>query len=168
MSVNSGKYLEATYDSVRALGEKIVASDGMIVIKGHEEIRLLIKQFPWPVATIYGELMVPTPLGAELVQPQQRKVAQSGQMTMLETTGGHVQRFMEKVIGGPKWGYFDATVYEGTVDNFRSFHEIRDCIWIPENMDRDWENRAQIVQVSGTMHFHYFGKRVVGAVTDGS
>jgi hypothetical protein len=37
--------------------------------------------------------------------------------------------------------------------------------FVPDNPDRDWENRAQITQISGTLHFHYFGDKLVGNTT---
>lgn len=157
-NVKSGTALKAVYAATSALGDKVVASDAMFEIEGFEDISLLIKQFPWPELSPAGEIEVPMPNGAARWQPQQLKINQQGQVTFLETQAGHVQRFMEQVIDN-NGARFNAKVYEGTADDFTRVCSIRDCFIQMDNPDRDWENRSQILQVSGTLFFHYFGNK---------
>ena len=157
-NVKTGAYLRSLYASTSALGDKVVSSDAFFEIEGHEQLGLLIKQFPWPELSPGGEIEVPMPCGATRWQPQQLKPAQQGQITLLETQSGHVQTLMENLIfnAGAR---FNAKIYEGTPDDFTRVCKIRDCFIVLDNPDRDWENRGQILQISGNLFFHYFGNQ---------
>lgn len=155
--MQSPGYLKSLYDSARAMGEKVVSSDAIFEIKGHESLSLLIKQFPWPELSTEGEIEVPGPLGMATYQPQQTKIRQQGQITLMETKLGHVADFMEAII--ESGGTFNANIYEGTAENPLRTCPIYDAFIQLDNPDRDWENRSQIMLVSGTLFFHYFGKK---------
>ena len=157
MTVQTGGYLKGMFDAAKAMGDKAVSSDSIFEIKGSEELSLLIKQFPWPELSPAGEIEVAGPLGMASWQPQQIKVNQQGQITFMETTKGHIADFMEKIIASG--GKFDAVVYEGSAENPARVCPIYDCFVQLDNPDRDWENRSQIVLVSGTLFFHYFGAK---------
>lgn len=157
MTVKTGNYLKGLFASTAALSDKVISSDAMFVIEGYENISLLIKQFPWPELSPAGEIEVPMPLGAARWQPQQVKINQQGGITFMETVQGHIQEFLEKVL--TTGGRFNAKVYEGTPDSFSRVCEIRDCFVQLDNPDRDFENRSQIMLVSGTLFFHYFGNQ---------
>lgn len=162
MTVNAAEFLKGQYNATRAMGEKAINSDATLVIEGAETLMLLTKQFPWPELSVGGEIEVPTPLGAMMYQPQQIKVAQQGQMALMETVRGHVGTFLEQLVG--QGGYFQATAYEGVPDRFYRAYKIRDCFWQAENPDRDWENRAQITTINGTLFFHFFGEKIAGNI----
>lgn len=156
MTTSTGAFLQEQYSTVKALGDKAVSSDATFVIDGFEHLRLLCKQFPWPILSPAGEIAIPAPLGMELWQPQQLKVNQQGSVSFAETIEGHVQQFATQVAaGGAK---FNASVYEGTLESFKRGVRIRDCFIQFDNPDRDWENRAQALLVTGTMFFHFFGE----------
>lgn len=155
-NVKPGAYLKGLYSSTAALGDKVISSDAYFEIEGHEELGLLIKQFPWPELSPGGEIEVPMPLGTARWQTQQLKINQQGQLTFMETQAGHVQKLMEDIIFN-NGGRFNATVYEGMPDDHTRKASIRDCFIQLDNPDRDWENRSQIMQISGTLFFHYFG-----------
>lgn len=157
MTVSSGAYLKGLYNSTVAMGDKVVSSDAYFEIEGHEELGLLIKQFPWPELSSAGEIEVPMPLGAARWQPQQLKVNQQGQVTFMETVAGHIQNFMEEIL--ITGGRFNAKVYEGTPDNYTRVCHIRDCFFQLDNPDRDFENRSQILLISGSLFFHFFGNQ---------
>ncbi len=160
MTVNTGAYLQQQYNTIKALGDKVVSSDAMIVFEGFENIRLLCKQFPWPVLTSNGEIEIANPLGMISYQPQQIKIAQQGSIELYETQEGHIQAFLEQVIAGG--GRFNASVYEGTVDKYKRMLPIYDCFMENENAQRDWENRSQIMTIGGNLYFHYFGEAEPG------
>jgi hypothetical protein len=157
MTVSTGSQLKALFNANQAMGEKAVSSDAYFEIQGHEGIGLLIKQFPWPVLTSGGEIESSGPMGSVIWQQQQLKTAQQGQVGFVETQKGHIAEFLERIVAGG--GYFEATVYEGTPDNFARKAPIHKCFLQLDNPDRDWENRAQLVLITGTLFFHYFGEK---------
>ncbi len=160
MSVSSQTMLRGIYGGVRALGDKAVSSDSALEIEGFENLWLLTKQFPHPVATIGGEIEIPLPMGMSSAQPQQIKIYNQGQVTFFETTAGHVSSAMLNLL--KSGGTFNAKVYEGTPESFTKARRIIDCFFVMDNPDRDWENRAQALTISGTIHFHYFGEEIAG------
>lgn len=156
-NVKSPAYMKSLFSSTVAMGDKAISSDAYFEIEGYESLGLLIKQFPWPQLSIAGEIEVPTPNGGTMWQPQNIKTAQQGAVTFMETEAGHIQAFLENVLS--TGGRFNAKVYEGTPDDFKRIQKIRSCFVVLDNPDRDWENRAQILQVTGTLFFHYFGNQ---------
>lgn len=157
MTTSTPAYLKSLFNSTVALGDKAVSSDAFFEIIGHEDIGLLIKQFPWPEISPQGEIEVPMPMGSMTYQPQQLKTAQQGQVTMMETQQGHIATFLEDI--NTAGSYFDATVYEGTPDNYTRKCDLKRCFFVLDNPDRDFESRQQILLISGTLFFNYFGNQ---------
>lgn len=160
MTVSTPAYLAQSYAQAKALGNKAVSSDAMFVIDGFEHTRLLIKQFPWPMLSPAGEIEVPGPSGSKSWQPQQIETAQQGQITIYETEKGHTEAALAAILA--TGGTFNATVYEGTMESYSRACRIVDCFINTDNPDRDWENRSQVLTISGTMFFHYFGDTLPG------
>jgi hypothetical protein len=150
------KYLKSLFNATAALGDKVISSDATMEIEGFEHLTLLIKQFPWPELSAAGEIEVPMPLGSARWQAQQIKCNQQGQVTFMETVQGHIAQFLTDIL--EQGGRFNAKVYEGTPENYTRVEQIYDCFVQLDNPDRDFENRSQIMAVSGSMFFHYFGK----------
>ncbi|MCA8037135.1 MULTISPECIES: hypothetical protein [Burkholderia cepacia complex] len=160
MTTSTGAFLQEQYSMVKALGDKAVSSDATFVIDGFEHLRLICKQFPWPILSPAGEIAIPMPMGSEGWQPQQLKINQQGAVSFVETIEGHVQAFATQVAAqGAK---FNATVYEGTLESHKRGVRIRDAFVQFDNPDRDWENRGQALLVTGTMFFHFFGETIPG------
>lgn len=162
MTVTSPAYLKSFYDGTRAMGDKAVVSDAAFEIEGFEGIWLLSPQFPTPELSSGGEIEVPTPLGAASWQPQQVKVHQQGSITLMETTAGHIGNTMMSLLTGGSQGRFNAKVYEGTPDRFYRAYRLVDCFLQLENPDRNWEDRSQVLKITGTLFFHYFGEVIPG------
>jgi hypothetical protein len=158
MAVSNPEFLKGMYNVTRAMGDKAVASDAMLVIEGHEQIQLLTKSFPWPTTSTQGEIEVPSPVGAGSWQPQQLRVHQQGQVSFLETTRGHIQRFLEEIV--LTGGRFDAVVYEGTPERFQRAYKLRDCFVQLDPGERDWESRSQVLMLNGTIFYHYFSESI--------
>ena len=152
---STAKYLKSLFNATAALGDKVISSDATMEIEGHEHLTLLIKQFPWPELSSAGEIEVPMPIGAARWQAQQLKVNQQGQVMFMETVQGHIAQFCEDIL--MQGGRFNAKVYEGTPENYTRVEQIYDCFVQLDNPDRDFESRTQIMTISGTMFFHYFG-----------
>ena len=160
MTVSNAAYLKTFYDQTRAKGAKAISSDFAFEIEGFEDFYLLCKQAPWPELSPAGEIDVPIPLGASIWQPQQLKINQQGQITMMETVAGHIDQLMVNLI--TQGGMFNAKIYEGVPNKFIRAKRIIDCFIQMENPDRDWENRSQVLTFSGTIFFHYFGEVIPG------
>ena len=162
MTISTGAYLAASYGQVKAMGDKSVSSDAMFVITGFEHLRLLCKQFPWPILSSGGEIEIAMPMGGTAGQPQQLKTFQQGQVTFYETVRGDIEKFQEDIT--QLGSRFDAEVFEGTMEKHHRGVRIVNC-WIQlDNPDRDWENRSQATTVSGTLFFHYFGDKIPGNI----
>ncbi len=164
MTVSSAQHLKGYYDATRALGDKVVVSDATLEIEGFETMHFLTPQFPMPELSVAGEIEIPTPLGAAAWQPQQTKVHQQGSITLMETTAGHVSDMLLRLLTGGSQGRFNAKIYEGTPDKFYRAHRIIDCFMQIENPDRNWEDRSQVLKLTGTIFFHYFGEQIPGNV----
>lgn len=157
MTVNTGAYLKGLFNGAQALGDKVVASDAYFEIEGYEDLGLLIKQFPWPVLSVAGEIEVPLPMGGAMWQPQQTKINLQGGVTLLETREGHIQTFLQDVLSS-QGGRFNAKVYEGEPASYVRACDIRQCFFRLDPADRDWENRGGLLMISGDLFFHYFGE----------
>jgi hypothetical protein len=162
MTVSAAEFLKGSYNAQRLLGDKAIASDAIMVIDGFEQLQLLTKQFPWPELSTVGEIEVPGPLGSASWQPGQLKTAQQGAISFMETVGGQVHNFCDAV--NARGGRFQATVYEGTPERFYRGCKLVDCFVQLDNPDRDMESRQQILLVTGTLFFHYFGDKIPGNI----
>ncbi|MFZ4504595.1 MAG: hypothetical protein ACOYM1_11660 [Methylovulum sp.] len=164
MTVSKDRYLKTFYSATQNLGYKAINSDFTFEIKGYEETYLLVKQAPWPELTPQGEIEIVMPLGATRWQPQQVKPAQQGAITLMETMKNHISETLLSIIADG--GTFDATIYEGTPQNYLRKKLIWDCFMQIDPVDRDFENRAQILLLSGTLFYHYFGETYQGNSKD--
>lgn len=162
MTVSNSDFLKANYNAAKVLGDKSINSDGTLEVEGAEQLLQLTKQFPWPVIGPAGEILFPGPLGTEHAQPQQVKVLQQGPVTFQETSNGAVHRFMQDIVR--RGGKFQATAYEGVPEAFYRAYKLVDCFFVPDQPDRDFENRAQGTLITGTLFFHFFGEQLPGNI----
>jgi hypothetical protein len=162
MTVSTPAFLAQSYGLVKALGDKSVSSDAMFVIDGFEHLRLLCKQFPWPILSTAGEIEIASPMGSKQWQQQQLNPAMQGQVSFYETVRGDLETFIEQIAA--QGNKFQAAVYEGTLERHSRGCRIVDCFLQFENPDRDWENRSQVTTISGTLFFHYFGEKISGNI----
>lgn len=156
MTVSNEAYLKSVFDATTALGDKVVSSDAQMVIEGYDVLSPLIKQFPWPVLSSQGEIEVPGPMGTKTWQPQQVNTALQGPISFFETKLGQIQDMIRAI--NENGGRFDARIYEGTPENHSRSARIKKCFLVLDQSDRDFENRAQLMMVSGTIHYHYHGE----------
>lgn len=155
MTVSNKKYLNTVFNTTAAMGDKVVSSDATFEIEGFEYLSLLVKQFPWPELSPAGEIEIPMPMGLMRWQPQQLKINQQGPVQIMETKKGHVAKFLEDIL--IQGAIFNAKVYEGTPENYTRVEPLKSCFMQLDNPDRDWENRSQILLISGTLFYHYLG-----------
>ncbi|MDG9809411.1 MULTISPECIES: hypothetical protein [Pseudomonas] len=157
MTVSKLAVLSRTFQNTNDMGAKAVQSDATVVIEGYEDMVLLFKQFPWPVATATDVIEYFGPVGQKMVQPQQSKTKQEGPFTIYETVNNHADLFLKNLI--EQGGEFNATVYAGRPDDFKMKHEIKKAILVCDTPDRDWENDTSPLMISGTLHYHWFGNQ---------
>ena len=163
MTVSTNDILRSMYNVEKAAGRPSINSDATMEIEGYPNLRVLTKQFPWPTVGPAGEIEVPGQLGTISYIPQQAKTGQQGPIAFKETQDGQVMAFMESIL--LVGGIFNGTVYEGTPDRFVRAYKIRDCFFVPDQPDRDFENRTQIMLLNGTLFFHFYGERIPGNIT---
>ncbi|MCK9394236.1 MAG: hypothetical protein M0Q44_01430 [Methylobacter sp.] len=164
MTLSIPAQLKGFHQTAKAIGAKAVSSDFALEIEGHEDSWMLIKQGPWAMLSTGGEIEVPMPLGAGMWQQQQAKVHQQSPVSLMETTVGSVDQLLVNLIASG--GYFNAKIYEGTPQKYLRAKPIIDCFIQVDNPDRDWENRSQLLLVSGTIFFHYYGETIPGNSND--
>lgn len=164
MTVSKDRYLKTHYQTAQNLGYKAISSDFAFEIKGYEHLFILTKQCPWPELTPSAEIEVPMPLGATRWQPAQVKPAQQGAISIMETMRADASAVLLSIIADG--GTFDATIYEGTPQNYLRKKLIWDCFMQLDNPDRNWDDRTQILTLSGTLFFHYYGEVFEGNSKD--
>jgi len=75
-----------------------------------------------------------------------------------ETVTGSVSKMLYDLLASG--GVFNAKVYEGTPNNYKRYKRLHDCFFVMEAADRDAESRSQVLVISGTLSYHYFGEDV--------
>lgn len=162
MTVSTASYLKGFYDQTRALNDKVISSDFTFEIEGFESTYLLAKQCPWPTSAPQGEIEVPSVLGSVYYMAQQHKYHHQGQVSLMETRPGDIDQMLVNLLARDSQARFNAKIYEGTPARYLRYKRIVDCFIQMEDPDRDWENRTQLLILSGTMFYHYFGEVVQG------
>lgn len=160
MTVLAAQILKGMYSQARALGDKAINSDFTFEIAGHEGLYLLCKQAPHAMISPAGEIEIYLPNGQKAWQPQTVETALQGAISFYETTAGSVQKFLREIVA--IGGIFDGRLYEGTPDRYTRYHPYLNCFFQVDQGDRDWENRSQVLAISGTLFYHYFGDPVEG------
>ena len=157
MTVSSMSVLSRPFQNVNDMGAKAVQADATMVIEGFEDMMLLCKQFPWPVATAGGVIEHWGPLGQKMGQAAQNKTMQEGPIQINETRKNKAGEFLKQIIA--QGGEFNATVYAGRPDDYTKKEDLKKCILVMDTPDRDWENDMQVFILAGTMTFHWFANQ---------
>lgn len=147
--------LRADRDALRQLGSPILASQGMLVPRGMEHMRLFIKSCPKPIVsnddpaqTFYAGGFVGITAGVP-------KTAYEGSVTIIETELGHVANFAEFIIASG--GLIDCDFYDGRMDSFTQVYELSDCAFRFEPGEIDSESRSQSMTISAQLTYNFFG-----------
>ncbi|BAW27443.1 MULTISPECIES: hypothetical protein [Pseudomonas] len=157
MSVDAMAVLSRTFQNTNDLGRKVIQSDAQIVFDQFPDMPLLVKQFPWPVATPGDVIEYYGPNGQLMVQPKQVKTKQEGPVAFYETVLGQASEMLKAYIANG--AYLDATVYEGRPDDYKRKEDLKNLVLVMDTPDRDWENDAQTLLFQGTLHFHWFANQ---------
>lgn len=157
MTVSSLAVLSRTFQNTNDLGAKAVSADATIIFDGFEDMELLCKQFPWPVATVGGVIEFFAPLGQKMGQPSQVKTMQEGPIQIYETRTNRAAEFLKALIASG--GQLNGTVYAGRPDDYTRKEDFKQAMLVIDTPDRDWENDMQVFILAGTMTFHWFGNQ---------
>lgn len=153
--INTAQYHQTNLRQTLALGDKLNAGDATFEPVGFGGIYLLVKQFPHPKIAGGREIEVPFAGGGMYFDQGPVNTNFQGGITFLETTAGSVQRYAKEVLKAG--GYFDARIYEGTPGRHTRSYRLERCFFNLDPSDRDWENRQQVLMLTGTLFGNYFG-----------
>lgn len=156
MTVNTHQVLSSTFQNTLDLGRKASTADAVLVIHGHENMQLLCKQFPWPVATVKDAMEFFGPNGQAMAQPQNNKTKFEGPIALYEVQAGTVGQELVKMI--ENGGVFEATAYAGRPEDSSYSQDIKGAFMVMDTPDRDWENDTPLL-LAGTLHFHWFANK---------
>ncbi|POA45556.1 hypothetical protein C1893_23150 [Pseudomonas sp. MPR-ANC1] len=158
MTVNTHQVLSSTFQNTLDLGRKASTADAVLVIHsaGMEKLQLLVKQFPWPVATVKDAMEFFGPNGQAMAQPQNNKTKFEGPVAIYEVQAGTVGQELVKLIEAG--AVFDATAYAGRPDDHAYSYDIKGAFMVMDTPDRDWENDTALL-LAGTLHFHWFANQ---------
>ena len=150
------------YSNTRAMGRKAINSDYTFQIEGHEDLWLLTKQCPFPYSSSAGEIEVAAPQGATMWERQQNKVAKQGTITFFETNQHRIDKALKDIIAqsGEEGGWFNAKAFHGVPNKHIGGKLLVDCFFVADDIDTDWENRSQLLTVTGQLFYHYFGEDI--------
>lgn len=154
MAISAPHEMKRTFEQLQGIGAKAKSSDATLIIHGYEQYALLVKQFPWPVATTGGEIESFGPCGLKVVQPQHPETYQQGPVAIYETEKGHADEFLVDLL--KSGATFEAEVIEGTPDKPGRRKRIYQAFIKVDAAERDWENTTQTLILNGTLHYHYF------------
>ena len=107
-----------------------------------------------------GEIEYATPLGGKACDAGAVNNAQQGPITFTETVAGRVMRFMKEVAR--KRRHTSKRRCTKARPKLLARLQAVDCFFVPDRLDRDWENRTQLTLINGTVFFHFFGDRIPG------
>lgn len=147
--------LRENFLAAKALGDKLFSSDAILVPEGNEDMFLLFKEFPMPVLSTGEAAEAPLPHGGVAYEPTQIKTNFQGQVSIADTTKKSVEAFLAKVRNNK--GKFNAWLYEGTKEKYAKAYYIEDMSIALDAVGRDTEARQQLLYITGTAFFNYFG-----------
>ena len=147
--------LKSDYELARQSGSPLLQCQGMLVPRGFEHMRLLFQSFPRPIATNNDIADVAYSGGLQAHVAGVPKTSYNGALTILETESGACTAFSEFLLANG--GSIDCDYYDGRIDRFTKSYELLDCAITLEAADMAADGRSQVVTVSGTIQYMYFG-----------
>lgn len=148
------------YQATKALGEKSINSEYVLVLDDAPDIQYLFKQFPIPVTAPEDIIEVPMQGGIKGGTQQVPRFDHRGTVAISETVGGHARALLEaaqatrSVKERPK---FNGVIYHGTPDSHAQKWRIIDAQFFGfDPIDTDVENRGQLTVYQGQIFYMYF------------
>ncbi|CAM4285663.1 hypothetical protein [Acinetobacter pragensis] len=147
--------LRADYLAIKQLGSPLLACQGMLVPRGMEDYRLLIKSCPRPIVSNEDPAEVQYPGGFTGIVAGVPKTHYTGNLQMLVTEAGHDQIFADYIVANG--GMIDCDYYDGRVDSFTRAYFLENCAIRFEMAEYDSDSRSQNMTVSCPIDFNFFG-----------
>ncbi len=159
----SYSYLKKEYETAKSLGSPALACNAVLVPKGHEHLRLLIQNFPRPMVTNNDPADVDYAGGLQAHRTGTPKTNFEGSLTVIETEKGAMAKFAQAMVdaGGELescrvfFNLSDGATNSGTIE-----YVIYDVAFtFPDGGGEiDASSRSQILTVSGSIRYMYFGE----------
>lgn len=147
--------LRADYEAIKAQGSPLLACQGMIVPRGFEEARFLIKSSMRPIVSHGDPAEVHHPGGFTGIVAGVVNTKYEGTMQMIVTEAGHDQLFAEWIHANK--GIVDMDYYDGRVDSFTRCFELLNCAIRFDQAEFDSDSRSNVMTVSMPCSYNYFG-----------
>lgn len=152
------------YQTAKAMGAAMLASNAMLVPEARPDLALLIKSFPKFITTLNDPAEVNYAGGLQATVPSVPKTSFEGSLSVIETDTGKGLEFAEWIT---LVGSADFLLYDGRSDRAMRVHRYLDCKVTLDVGEIDSENRSQILMYNGTIKGAYFGKTAdLGKITD--
>ena len=141
--------------AIQQLGSPILACQGMLVPRGMEDYRFLIKSCPRPIVSNEDPTEVQYPGGFTGIVAGPPKTHYTGTLQLLVTEAGHDQLFADYIVANK--GMIDCDYYDGHVQSFTRAYELENCAIRFEMAEFDTESRSQAMVISCPIDFNFFG-----------
>lgn len=147
--------LRQDYEAIQQQGSPLLACQGMLVPKGMEDMRFLIKGSMRPIVSNGDPAEVQYAGGFTGIVPGIPNTKYSGNIQILVTEAGYDQWFAEYIVS--QGGAIDCDYYDGRLDNFTRSYELLNCAIRFEQAEFDSESRSQVMTISCPCDYNYFG-----------
>ncbi|RSN83383.1 hypothetical protein EA770_07250 [Acinetobacter baumannii] len=141
--------------AIQQLGSPILSCQGMLVPRGMEDYRFLIKSCPRPIVSNEDPAEVHYPGGFTGIVAGPPKTHYTGNLQLLVTEAGHDQLFADYVVASK--GMIDCDYYDGHVKSFTRAYALENCAIRFEMAEFDTDSRSQVMTVSCPIDFNFFG-----------
>lgn len=147
--------LKADYEAINQGSAPILASQGMLVPRGFDDVRFLIKGASRPIVSNGDPAEVQYAGGFTGIVAGVPNTKYSGTLQIIATEDGREQMFAEWMVANG--GLVDCDYYDGRVDSFTRVYELLNCAIRFEQAEFDSESRSQVMTISCPYDYNYFG-----------
>ena len=164
--------LRKNYETAKGLGAPALACNAILVPKGHENLFLLFQNFTRPMPTNNDAATVDYAGGLESHVAGIAKTSFETSITCIETEKGMIHNFAQAIVDNG--GFLDQArvifgASDGTQNAGTKVYDIFDLTptFGDGGGEFDASSRSQILTVSGSMRYMYFGENSsLGSVGD--
>lgn len=142
--------------AAQSLGSAMLQCNGMFVPDNMPEIAILIPNYTSPVVTNNESADFNLAGGGQYHIAGAPKNRYEGQIQMIETDFGQVNKFAELLVasGGTTDGY----MYDGREGRYVTAHRVTNITFTFEPKDIDGEGVSTIQRVQGSIKYNYYGQ----------
>lgn len=155
-------HLKREYETAKTLGTPALACNAILIPKGFEHMRLLVQNFQRPMVTNNDSADIDFAGGLAAHRPGVPKTSFESSITCIETEKGAVSQFSQAVMN--MGGSVDScsvifNISDGQTNTQPIVYTIYDVnfTFSDGGGEIDASSRSQILTVSGSMRYMYFG-----------